>query len=487
VLCERDPGIKEITQKSAGVARWLLPWYGVETLVSYVTTLLNAGVYWYAAEILTAGDSARLWLSAIYGYGYIATAMFGGRLVERWGPRRVGIGALGGCAIFALLGLACTRFLGLIGLGMAMMLFNLGSTPFWPAAETAITHAPGTWRLSTRTGLYNILWSATSFLAFFTVGKIFQQGCLLSYLVAAGLSIISLAILIAFTRPAASSHAAQANGVGQHADQPEDPRIARRATRLLHTAWISNALAYVAIQTLVPIIPTLTRSAHLSTPAAGAAASSMWAFTRTVRFRSGRYERPWVKNVVAIGNAFGFVEPLEATALGMICHFAQTVAMLLHDGDCAPRATQRNLANELLARAFDNIRWFLSIHYKFNDRLDTPFWRDCRSQVDFSGAAHAVEFFQENGPTPLLTSPVLDPNDPFGAEGYLSILVGLRVPYQQTYSPSEQDKKTWSANRTAFRHLADQAVGIEEAFQRLTSPEWKWDRAAFVHPTSAGR
>jgi hypothetical protein len=49
-------------------------------------------------------------------------------------------------------------------------------------------------------------------------------------------------------------------------------------------AWISNALAYVAIQTLVPIIPTLTRSAHLPTPALGAAASSMWAFTRTVSF-----------------------------------------------------------------------------------------------------------------------------------------------------------------------------------------------------------
>jgi hypothetical protein len=43
----------------------------------------------------------------------------------------------------------------------------------------------------------------------------------------------------------------------------------------------------------------------------------------------------------------------------------------------------------------------------------------------------------------------------------------------------------WSANRAAFCHLADHALGIDEAFQRLTSLEWKWDRAAFVQPTSA--
>src|SRR5437762_1078938 len=39
---------------------------------------------------------------------------------------------------------------------------------------------------------------------------------------------------------------------------------------------------------------------------------------RIVKFRSGRRERMWVGNVVGVGNASGFVEPLEATALAMI-------------------------------------------------------------------------------------------------------------------------------------------------------------------------
>ena len=40
--------------------------------------------------------------------------------------------------------------------------------------------------------------------------------------------------------------------------------------------------------------------------------------TRLIRFRSGYHRRSWVKNVVAIGNSAGFVEPLEATAIGFM-------------------------------------------------------------------------------------------------------------------------------------------------------------------------
>jgi tryptophan halogenase len=53
--------------------------------------------------------------------------------------------------------------------------------------------------------------------------------------------------------------------------------------------------------------------------------------TRIVKFFSGRRQRSWVKNVVAIGNATGFVEPMEATALGMICLDSHALAEALAD------------------------------------------------------------------------------------------------------------------------------------------------------------
>src|SRR3989454_9467416 len=47
---------------------------------------------------------------------------------------------------------------------------------------------------------------------------------------------------------------------------------------------------------------------------------------RVVKFRSGRYARTWVGNVVAVGNATRFVWPPQATPLQGIFGEASTLA-----------------------------------------------------------------------------------------------------------------------------------------------------------------
>src|SRR6478672_10442271 len=55
---------------------------------------------------------------------------------------------------------------------------------------------------------------------------------------------------------------------------------------------------------------------------------------RIVKFRTGRYQRAWVDNVMAIGNSCGFVEPLESSALMVVCWQCQTfVELLSYVGD----------------------------------------------------------------------------------------------------------------------------------------------------------
>src|SRR5262249_27352244 len=116
--------------------------------------------------------------------------------------------------------------------------------------------------------------------------------------------------------------------------------------------------------------------------------------TRPVKFVTGRCERAWVKNVVGIGNAAGFVEPLESTSLGVICDGSDSLVNSLRECDGRPTPTLVRQYNKRFGIKWDNIRGFLGIHYKFNTGLDTPFWRACRAECDIGRAAEVVEYYR---------------------------------------------------------------------------------------------
>jgi tryptophan halogenase len=207
--------------------------------------------------------------------------------------------------------------------------------------------------------------------------------------------------------------------------------------------------------------------------------------TRVVRFASGRCERAWVGNVVAIGNAYGFVEPLEATSLGMICAASRNLTELLADGDRHLLDGHRAIFNATTAGMMDATRWFLGLHYRFNTRLGTPFWRACRGEardnpgVDVTGVQPLIDYYRDVGPSAMFRTALLTPNDPFGVEGYLVLLVGQQVPYRRTYQPADADRAAWDRLRAGFAAAADQGVTMSEALQRLRHPQFGWRRDAF--------
>ena len=204
--------------------------------------------------------------------------------------------------------------------------------------------------------------------------------------------------------------------------------------------------------------------------------------TRIVRFKSGRYERGWVKNVVAIGNSSGFVEPMEATALAAICLQCTAVAETLHDSDRCPLPSMVRQYNKKSGWSWDRIRQFLAIHYKFNTRLDTPFWRECREHVDLAGAEDIVEYFQENGPSTLWRGILLKPEDQFNMEGYLSLLIGQQVPYRRTYKPDAEALRTWQGIKQSVRNKVAQAFSVREALLMVRSPHWNWPKDLYYVP-----
>ena len=199
--------------------------------------------------------------------------------------------------------------------------------------------------------------------------------------------------------------------------------------------------------------------------------------TRVIRFRSGRYRNLWVKNVVALGNAGGFVEPLEATALGVVATESTVLAQTLSELNGPVTATGRAQFNRHAAKLWDDIRDFLAVHYRFNRRLDTPFWRHCHTATDLAGAAELVEVYQENGPCIWLrTNNLVDQSSQFGANGYLSLLIGQQVEYKQRYQPSAAEMAIWNAERQKYRTLGQHGLTVRETLEKIRSPKWEWRR-----------
>jgi len=190
--------------------------------------------------------------------------------------------------------------------------------------------------------------------------------------------------------------------------------------------------------------------------------------TRVVKFVSGRYERSWVKNVVAIGNSSGFVEPLEATALAIIGTRCMLLTELLMESDLVAQPADANMFNSLTARAWDSIRKFLATHYRFNTRLDTPFWRHCREHTDLAGAEPIVEWYEQMGPSPYAAAGLVDALDVFGIEGYLTTLLGQAVPHQSKFTPSAQEWGKWNAARSHFQARAARAMTVSEALAHVS-------------------
>ncbi|XAL99494.1 tryptophan 7-halogenase [Phycisphaeraceae bacterium D3-23] len=189
--------------------------------------------------------------------------------------------------------------------------------------------------------------------------------------------------------------------------------------------------------------------------------------SRIVKFRSGRYAETWVKNVVGVGNASGFVEPLEATALQVIAMTSQGVASMLAEGGGRVTQSLRRQLNRFNARNWDSIRDFLALHYKFNDRLDNPFWRHCRAETPLGDAAEFAEIYQDNGPVVTAMGAAIPNDDQFGTAGYLTMFVGMDVPYTNPHHASAGERQAWQQANEHYKALARNGVPVTEALDYI--------------------
>jgi tryptophan 7-halogenase len=114
-----------------------------------------------------------------------------------------------------------------------------------------------------------------------------------------------------------------------------------------------------------------------------------------LRFTTGKRNKIWNKNCIAVGLSSGFLEPLESTSIYLI---QETINRIL---DFFPEHSVEAASTSEFNRVMDNeylrIRDFLILHYHATQRNDTPFWNYCRTMKIPDSLRHQMNLFRTQG------------------------------------------------------------------------------------------
>jgi tryptophan halogenase len=157
---------------------------------------------------------------------------------------------------------------------------------------------------------------------------------------------------------------------------------------------------------------------------------------RLIRFVTGRRKLFWNHNVVCMGLASGFLEPLESTSIHLIQVAIQRLILLFpHHGDNEER---RREYNRSAAAEYEYIRDFIILHYHANERRGEPFWDACRNMTIPDSLQRRIELFRETAGI------FCAPDDLFQLTSWLQVLWGQGVrprathPFVEAVSPRDR-------------------------------------------------
>ena len=140
---------------------------------------------------------------------------------------------------------------------------------------------------------------------------------------------------------------------------------------------------------------------------------------RVLRFTTGRRKKFWSGNVVALGLAGGFMEPLESTSLHLVQAAAFRFLSLLPTAP-GPDATAEAEFNRLSVAEYEQIRDFIILHYVANNRTE-PFWRDCQAAAMPDSLAHRIELFRARGKVARFDGQL------FSEASWIAVLLGQHI------------------------------------------------------------
>jgi predicted MFS family arabinose efflux permease len=252
----------------------------LEGLNSFATTYYFYYFYFFMQTVFGFGNQANLALAALNGAVYAIMAWQGGKFAQRFGyftALKVGfVIMMGALAVGSQLHSAHGHII-------VMAVTVVGMCFTWPTLEALVSEGETPAGVQRMVGIYNMMWAGTAAVAYFTGGAMLEKfGPKSLFYIPVAIQITQFGLTLWLESQA--RRAASATVTRSPSSMPEPhPHSAAKTKMFLRLAWLANPFAYIAINTLIAVVPGVAKRLELSTMVAGFCCS-IWCFSRLGAF-----------------------------------------------------------------------------------------------------------------------------------------------------------------------------------------------------------
>jgi predicted MFS family arabinose efflux permease len=240
-------------------------------------------LFFFLRDQFGFGNRENLWVTALHGFIYIFSAVQCGKFAQRRGYLlSLKTGFLGLFAVMVVAALVD----GLIGQMLMVAAYSVVLLFTWPALEALASERESQTGTQQMVGIYNCTWAGAAAIAYFSGGKLYDalgKGAIFwlpaalfsaQFLLTLWLEKHHAKVLAATPEPAREIH---------HTPEAAAFRQSVSPKAFLKMAWLASPFAYIAINTLIAVMPGIAQKLELSPTRVGLFCS-VWFFGRFVAF-----------------------------------------------------------------------------------------------------------------------------------------------------------------------------------------------------------
>ncbi|WP_020651718.1 tryptophan halogenase family protein [Massilia niastensis] len=174
---------------------------------------------------------------------------------------------------------------------------------------------------------------------------------------------------------------------------------------------------------------------------------------RLIKFRTGMRKLAWNRNVVAVGLASGFLEPIESTSIHLIQSTIQRLVDFFPDRGFSP--VDRDEFNRQTRFEYERIRDFIILHYHLNQRTDSEYWKECAHMAIPDTLRRKMDMYRSHGRV------VRVDNELFSEVGWIQVFEGQNMPIDGYHPLADtQSESDIAEYMESVREVIGKCVGV---------------------------